>query len=262
MAHRDGVAAVDRALALLEAFDRGPTSMSLSELARATGMVKSTALRLAASLQRGGYLRRGDDGRYRLGPALARLGARYQASFEIGDHVMPALERLARSSGESASLYVREGDQRVCLFRANARRHRLLHFVQVGTHFRYDTGASGRVISAFSEPDAPDPLGVRERLVAVSVLDRMISDTAAVAAPVFAAGDVFVGALSLSGPVTRFAAQALPRLTRALLIAAADVSGALGGSPDRYRNALAAAAETGHTGVSDAPGEPTVGSDD
>lgn len=244
MAHRDGVAAVDRALTLLEAFGRGPTSLSLSELAQATGMVKSTVLRLAASLQRGGYLRRGADGRYRLGPALVRLGAHYQASFEIGDHVTPVLERLARTTGESASLYVREDDQRVCLFRANARRHRLLHFVQVGTHFRYDTGASGQVISAFTEVDGPDPQGVRERLVAVSADDRTISDTAAVAAPVFAAGEVFVGAISLSGPATRFAEHALPRLKRAVSDAAADLSSALGGSPDRFRGALAASAGT------------------
>jgi len=245
MPHRDGVAAVDRALTLLDAFDRGPTSLSLSELAQATGMVKSTALRLAASLQRAGFLRRGADGRYRLGPALVRLGAQYQASFAFGDHVTPVLERLAQTTGESASLYVREGDQRVCLYRANARQHRLLHFVQVGTHFRFDTGASGRVISAFSEPDAQDPHGVRERLVAVSASDRLISDTAAVAAPVFAAGGVFVGALSLSGPATRFGDDALPRLTRAVVSAAADVSSALGGSLDRYRSALTTPAEAG-----------------
>jgi len=243
MAHRDGVAAVDRALTLLEAFGRGPTSLSLSELAQATGMVKSTVLRLAASLQRGGFLRRGPDGRYRLGPALVRLGAHYQASFEIGDHVTPVLERLARATGESASLYVREGDQRVCLFRANARRHRLLHFVQVGTHFRYDSGASGRVISAFSEADNPDLEGIRERLVAVSAHDRMIADTAAVAAPVFAAGEAFVGAISLSGPAMRFTDHALRRLQRAVVGAAADLTSALGGSRDRYQGALAMCAE-------------------
>ena len=244
MPHRDGVAAVDRALTLLEAFDRGPSSMSLSELAQATGMVKSTVLRLAASLQRAGFLRRGDDGRYRLGPALVRLGAHYQASFEIGDHVTPVLERLARTTGESASLYVRDGDQRVCLYRANARQHRLLHFVQVGTHFRFDTGASGWVISAFTEPDASDPHGVRERLVAVSAIDRMIADTAAVAAPVFAAGGAFVGALSLSGPATRFGEHTLPHLMRAVLSAAADLSGALGGSLARYRSALETSAQS------------------
>ncbi len=264
MAHRDGVAAVDRALALLDVFDHAGSSLSLSELAQATGLVKSTVLRLAASLQRAAFLRRGSDGRYRLGPALARLGARYLASFELGDHVMPVLERLARETGESASLYVREGDQRVCLYRANSRQHRLLHFVQVGTHFQFDTGASGRVIEVFTEPAAPDPDAVRQRLVALSSIGRAISDTAAVASPVFGPGDAFVGALSLSGPAIRFGEQALPSLERAVVCAASDVSGALGDSGARYRDALAAAqAAATAEGPAAGPAEaPAVGPED
>jgi DNA-binding IclR family transcriptional regulator len=242
MAHRDGVAAVDRALALLEVFDRDEVSLSLADLAAASGLVKSTVLRLAASLERGGFLRRVADGRYRLGPALARLGARYQASFALSDHVVPVLERLADTTGESASLYVREGQQRVCLFRVNSRRHRLLHFVQEGSHFPFDTGASGRVIQAFTEPDAPDPHAVRQRFVAVSARERTISDTAAVAAPVFEQGGAFVGALSLSGPASRFNEAALPSLVATVLGAAAEVTRALGGSTRPYGRGLAVSA--------------------
>ena len=58
MAHRDGVAAVDRAIDVLEAFERAGPSLTLSELAQHTGLVKSTVLRLAASLVRRGLLRR------------------------------------------------------------------------------------------------------------------------------------------------------------------------------------------------------------
>ena len=242
MAHCDGVAAVDRALDVLEAFERSGPRLTLADLARRTGLVKSTALRLAASLVRRGYLVRGDDGTYRLGPALVRLGARYQAAFGLGDHVMPVLERLAQTTGESAAFYVREGDLRVCLHRVAARRHHLLHLVQVGTQFPYDTGASGRVIRAFSEPEAPDPQAVRERLVAVSTSARTISDTGAVAAAVLGVNDAFVGAVSLAGPASRFGSVALPQLTRAVLGAAAEIATALGGPPARYREASAALA--------------------
>lgn len=240
MPHRDGVAAVDRALALLAAFDGDAPSLSLSELSRATGLVKSTVLRLAASLERSGYLRRGSDARYRLGPALARLSARYQAAFQLGDHVMPALERLADATGESSAFYVRDGDQRVCLHRVNSRQHRLLHMVQVGTQFPFHTGASGRIISAFGDPDARDLQGLRSSLIAVSVGDRTISDTAALAAPVFGPGDVFVGAISLAGPASRFGEGALPRLERELLAAAASASAALGGPSSRFEERLGA----------------------
>jgi DNA-binding IclR family transcriptional regulator len=239
MAHRDGVAAVDRALAVLEAFDGAGPVLSLSELARHTGQVKSTVFRVAASLERGDFLRRGEDGRYRLGPALIRLGARYQAAFELGDVVVPVLARLSQTTGESASFYVREEDRRVCLYRVNSRQHQLLHLVQVGTQFPHDTGASGRVIVAFTEPAAPDPEGVRERLVAVSISDRTISETAAVAAPVFGSAGVFLGALSLAGPATRFDEAALPRLERAVLAAAAGLGATLGCPGGTYRRALA-----------------------
>jgi DNA-binding IclR family transcriptional regulator len=238
MAHRDGVAAVDRAIDVLEAFERAGPNLTLSELAQHTGLVKSTVLRLAASLVRRGLLRREAGGSYRLGPALVRLGARYQAAFELGDHVMPALEALSQATGESASFYVREDDRRVCLHRVNARRHHLLHFVQVGTQFPYGTGASGRVIRAFTDADAPDPDGVREALVAVSTSDRTISDTGAVAAAVLGAAGAFVGAVSLAGPTTRFGTEALPRLRLAVLRAAAEIGGALGGPWDAYRRAL------------------------
>jgi DNA-binding IclR family transcriptional regulator len=60
------VESVERALTLLEAFGGGGESLSLNDLATATGFYRSTILRLAASLQRMGYLHRDADGRFRL----------------------------------------------------------------------------------------------------------------------------------------------------------------------------------------------------
>lgn len=233
MAHRDGVAAVDRALSLLEAFDDGSPVLALAELSRRTGLIKSTVLRLAASLERGAFLQRQADGAYRLGPALFRLGARYQSHFQLADHVMPVLKRLAEETGESASIYVREGDRRICLHRVHSMQHQLLHFLREGTEFPYTTGGSGRVIAAFTDEDG-DP-DVRRRMVARSVEGRTILQTAAVAAPVFGPDGAFLGALSLAGPSVRFTEEALPRLEAAVLRAASDVTRSLGGPVARYR---------------------------
>ncbi|HQD16111.1 MAG TPA: helix-turn-helix domain-containing protein, partial [Ottowia sp.] len=74
MATEKGVEAVERALSLLDAIPgSGKPSLSLHELSLATGFYKSTILRLTVSLERFGYLRRRDDGRFELGPACARL---------------------------------------------------------------------------------------------------------------------------------------------------------------------------------------------
>ncbi|MBW6456911.1 MAG: helix-turn-helix domain-containing protein [Trueperaceae bacterium] len=70
MAHRHGVATVDRAIGVLEAFARAGPSLTPSGLAQHTGMVKSGVLRLAASSVRRGLRRRDTGGGDRLGPAL------------------------------------------------------------------------------------------------------------------------------------------------------------------------------------------------
>jgi DNA-binding IclR family transcriptional regulator len=237
MAHKDGVAAVDRAITLLEAFDDGAAALSLAELAARTGLVKSTVLRLAASLERSSFLQRRHDGAYRLGPALFRLGARYQSAFQLGDHVTPVLEQLSAATGESASFYVRDGAMRTCLHRVHSIQHQLLHFVQIGRQFAYDTGASGRIIAAFTDPDADET--IRRRMVARSLRDRTILQTAAVAAPVFDAAGEFVGAMSLAGPSVRFTDEAVPRLERAVFDAAAAATRSLGGPAERFDAARA-----------------------
>ncbi|MHA1553115.1 MAG: helix-turn-helix domain-containing protein, partial [Alphaproteobacteria bacterium] len=75
MPQNRGVESVERALRLLECFSGAESALSLAELSRRSGHYKSTILRLAVSLDRFGYMHRGADGRYRLGPTLWRLGA-------------------------------------------------------------------------------------------------------------------------------------------------------------------------------------------
>ena len=86
----------------------GEETLSLAALAEKTGFYKSTILRLAASLERFGYLAREPGGLYRLGPSLWRLGSLYRRSFDLGEHLRPELRRLVEATTETASFYVRE----------------------------------------------------------------------------------------------------------------------------------------------------------
>ncbi|WP_261984277.1 MULTISPECIES: helix-turn-helix domain-containing protein [Pseudomonas] len=76
-----GVAAVDRAFSILSAFQIDQESLTLAELARRTGLYKSTILRLIASLEKAGFVRRLADGSYSVGPEPLRLSQLDQASF-------------------------------------------------------------------------------------------------------------------------------------------------------------------------------------
>lgn len=231
----NGVAAVDRALGILEAFGPDDTTLSLAELARRTGLYKSTLLRLAASLERAGYLRRSTDGQFRLGPTVLKLGGLYQRSFDLGDYVNPVLRQLAERSGESTSFYVREGDRRICLYRVNSMQHRILHYVQVGSQLALHTGASGQVILAFTET-SPEYAEIRQTGLAISL--QRSSETAAMACPVFGPAG-FVGAISMAGPRHRFGPAQLPELQRAVLEAALELTVALGGQGQLLRITLA-----------------------
>ena len=151
----DGVQAVERALGLMECFGPGDGTLSLAELARRSGLYKSTILRLAASLERFGHLVRDESGGWRLGPATWRLGALYRAGFVLADRVRPELDALAAATEETASFYVREGDRRLCLMRSEPARS-IRHSLAEGTVLPLTQGASGKVLRAFATPEG-DP---------------------------------------------------------------------------------------------------------
>ena len=96
-----GVAAVDRALEILAAFEPTDKALTLAELALRTKFYKSTILRISQSLLRHNYLQRLDDGSYRIGPAPLMLGALYQRSMRLGDILLPLMHELAEQTGES-----------------------------------------------------------------------------------------------------------------------------------------------------------------
>lgn len=216
-----GVAAVDRALLLLASFRRGDDSLSLGELAARSGLVKSTALRLLASLMHFGLVRRLDDGRYALGPEIARLQSIYTASFSLEGLVVPVLRSLVKRTRESAIYHVRQGDARLCLYRVDSPQP-LRDHVQVGDLLPLDRGAGGRVILAFSGAKGALYDRIRRDRVAALVGDRS-KDLAGIAAAVFKPGGEVAGAITLTMPASRFDARFIPfvraaaeRVTRGL----------------------------------------------
>lgn len=214
MAEAKGVEAVERALQILDCFDTDTAEVSLADLSQRTGFYKSTILRLAVSLQRFGYIIRGDNGRFRLGPATWRLGAIYRRGFDLADIVRPELKTLSDTTGETASFYIREGNERVCLFRSEPARA-IRHAIDEGTKMPLDRGASGRVLQAFSDKNADQSAQIVQDGYALSLGERD-ADVAAYAVPLIAKSGRLVGALSVSGLITRFTAQTAPTLLAAL----------------------------------------------
>jgi DNA-binding IclR family transcriptional regulator len=231
----EGVASADRALTVLSAFRKGDRSLSLAELAARTGLVKSTIMRLAVSLEAHGYLAREEDGSYRLDAEVLRLGIIYTQSFRMEAHVVPVLEERVARTGETAAFYVRRGEQRLCLFRADSP-HLLRMHVRVGDALPLDSSAIAQVLRAFS----PRPLPAYAAALDLPIVTMGATDphTGAMAMPVFGPGDALAGALALSAPVIRWTPEAVAAARPVLAEAAAALTRRIGGEmPERPRAA-------------------------
>jgi DNA-binding IclR family transcriptional regulator len=196
------VSAVERALQILDVFTDQDPDLSLKELAERTGMYKSTISRLAGTLESSGFLMISGRGRYRLGPSLWRLGSIYRRSYRMDDVVRPHLASLVVKSGETASFYVSEGANRLCLFRENSPSS-LRHHLEEGAILPCDRGAAGHVIRAWGD-------GIDDRAIDV-LTDRYAQsdgerdpDISAIAVPVCDRQNNLLGVLTLSGPKSRF----------------------------------------------------------
>jgi len=218
-----GAAAVDRAVSLLAAFQPGDNALSVTELAERTRLYKSTVLRLLASLANGRLLVRTSDGRWSLGPEVARLAAIYTASFSLEDVVLPVMRELVACTQESVALHVRQGNQRLVLFRVDSPQL-LRDHVRAGDVLPLDRGAGGRVLMAFS--GAPGALydQVRQDGYVALTGDR-VPGLVGVSAPIWGTGRQLVGALTLTVPEHRMQ----PTFTQDLREAAMRLTGLLGG---------------------------------
>jgi len=198
-----GVAAVDRALTLLTAFREDDRTLTLSELSSRTRMVRSTTLRLLASLMHFGFVQKTPDGSYALGPAVARLHQVYAASFSLDALVPAALRALVDRTHESASFHVRQGTQRLVLYRVNSPQP-LSDQSRVGDLFPLDRGTGGHVLQAYSGAAGERYDRIRaEGLYAMPVSDRS-PDLAGISVPVFDARQQLVGAVTLTMPAQRY----------------------------------------------------------
>lgn len=198
----DRTESVERAMSILNAFWTQRPSMTLAELAEETGLHKSTILRLTRSMAIYGFIQRDTEGRFSVGPSVWRLGLIFRRDFTQREHVAPALKILVDATGETASFYVRSGDERVCLYRENSP-NLLRYHVEEGMRLKLSTGASGRVLQRFSGDDV-DPEALFTPNGTTMTAGQTNPNISSIATPVFDATGALSGALTVSGLATRF----------------------------------------------------------
>lgn len=195
---------IDRAISILDAFLEGPAALTLTAIAERTGLHKTTALRLCASLESHGMLVRGGDLTFRLGPKAWLLGQAFSRTSPLENTIRPLLQEIVDTVQESASFYVRHGDKRTCLFRVNSP-HTVRHHLNEGVSFPVENGVTGRVMLAFSGEEGEEFDKIRA--------DGYLIDegrepyTTSVSMPVLISGEHMIGTLVVSGVTTRFSEE-------------------------------------------------------
>ncbi len=231
MRDSDFVQSLDRGLAVIKAFGPDRERLSLSEVARATGLTRAAARRFLLTLVKLGYVR--SDGRqFSLRPRVLELGYAYLSGLTLPEVAAPHLEELVAQLRESSSISILDGHQIVYVVREPTRRIMTVA-ISVGTRFPAHATSMGRVLLAELTDDNLDRYLAEARFEALTArtvtdperLREIVRDVAqqgyaivdqeleeglrAVAAPIHGAPDVGVAAINVSAHASRVSLAAM-----------------------------------------------------
>lgn len=244
--------AVERAVAVLECFSRKEPVLGVTEIGQRLGLRKSSVHRLLVVMTRHALIDR-DPGtqRYRLGHKLIHLGNLSARQYQLRDLALPVMRRVWEKSGETVTLSIRIGDQRMYLDQIESLEE-VRVTVDIGRPLPLYCGASGKIFLAFMDPvevdrilgtrplppltpaTVVDPDRVRQDLVQVRAqgcamsLGERVAGVHALAAPLRSSTGDVVAAIGLSGPASRLTAERLADRAPYLLEAATEMSDTFG----------------------------------
>jgi IclR family pca regulon transcriptional regulator len=227
----DFVQSLDRGLAVIRAFGPDRERLSLSEVARATGLTRAAARRFLLTLVRLGYVR--SDGReFSLRPRVLELGYAYLSGLAMPEVAAPHLEELVARLRESSSISVLDGHHIVYIARVPTKRIMTVA-ISVGTRFPAFATSMGRVLLAgMSEAEldrylaeasfepltartVTDPKRLREIVQEVArqgyaIVDQELEEgLRAIAAPIRGSGDAVTAAINVSAHASRVSLAAM-----------------------------------------------------
>lgn len=142
------VPAVERALAVLERLAQQRAPMSLARLAAELALPKSSVHGLCNTLLSHGYLRRQDDGAFRIGPRVMSLAEAFVAGTNVADEFNALWRDAAAVPEETVILSVLSGTEVVYIGARNGRRPLGLAFT-VGMRLPAHLAATGKAMLAF-----------------------------------------------------------------------------------------------------------------
>ncbi|MBX3142383.1 MAG: IclR family transcriptional regulator [Trueperaceae bacterium] len=239
-----------RTLQVLTAFGEPPHRLGLADIVTRLGLEKNQAYRSLKTLEAAGYLDATDDGRFVLGALLAELkiAATRSRGASFLEAAAPVMDRLNSQTEETVHLFMRVGDQALCVDKRDSPQSVRLVAV-LGRTFPLHAGAVPKaILASLSEDERErilDSLGslprftdktITDRAKLTALLDQVKTqgfavsdedfDSAAkgVGAAVFGDDGSVVGGISVGGPSYRITDDVLARFAQLVRAAAGDIT--------------------------------------
>ena len=249
-----GTQAIRRALDILNCFTRGTDDLSLTQISKIVQIPYSTASRIAGILEQESFLVRDKHTkRYGLGRRVYGLGYCAKQSDFLRKVIYPYLVKLRDEFGETALIYVRDGNHRVCFEKVPAF-HNFKFSPTVGSRYVLWGGAGGRGFLAYASPEEQDAFIKDARsLTAFTTTDRRRLMRAlynlcrdgysycvneyqegfsSIAGPVVERGDNILCTIAVTGPSARFTDEVALGLKRRIPEYCMEISSTFGWSRD------------------------------
>jgi DNA-binding IclR family transcriptional regulator len=238
---------VDRTISILDFLATELRAASLSDIADATGLDKSTAHRFLRSFEEHRLVQRNDQTRrYTLGTRIMEWGGRALENVDIRTAADPVLRQLHHDTEETVILYIPEGERRIAVVVYDSPKE-ILVSRRLGSAGPLVLGAAGKAILAFLAPEMRDALllsapelddEMRSSIAAeipeiqaqeFACSTREIVDHAwAIASPVLNLQRQPIASVSIASPVTRHSEEIEQRFAALIVPAAREISTTLG----------------------------------
>lgn len=247
-----GVQSIDRTLNLLEKISESENGISLAELSELTDLHKSTVHRLVGSLISHGYVVQLPDTRYKITYKLYKLGVNAFSNLNIVEAARESIERLSTKVEEVVHLVVRDDTKIIYIDKENSGRTSAIMGSRIGsTAPVYATSVGKSMLFDSSEKEIKD---LWDRSEIKSITDKTITNfdefrenidiskkrgyaiddeenemgIRCYGAPIYDYTNKIIGAVSLSGPISRVNEENAEKYYIPLIEAAKDISKKMG----------------------------------
>ncbi|RSM48296.1 transcriptional regulator [Amycolatopsis balhimycina DSM 5908] len=204
------VRSVLRTFDLLALFTERTRTWAVKDLTAASGLAKTTLLRLVATCEQRGLLWTRPDGRITVGPGMLRWAQLANTAWQLPEPVRQVLRDLARECRETVNLYVRSTSVLVCVAQEEGPQA-IRHVGHVGDELPLECGAAGQVLAGAAES-------------AAVCHGEPEAGASSVAAPVRDGDGRVLAALAITGPSSRFGSAEVAAFSEAVVHASRRIS--------------------------------------